>query len=91
MFIIKLVLACRDVEKMQSIALEEGFDDLPGKYTVLPLDLGSFQSTRDFVKILKKKFPKPLERLVCNAAVYQPANLKDSGNKNYHIFFSIFF
>ena len=77
----QLVLANRDVDKMKSVAAEEGFDDLPGQYTVMPLDLGSFQSTKNFVKLLKAKFPKPLERLVCNAAVYQPANLEDQDEK----------
>lgn len=47
----------------------------------MPLDLGSFQSTREFVKQLKSKYPKPLERLVCNAAVYQPANLQNTDKK----------
>ena len=36
---------------------------------------------RQFVKNLKKKYPKPLDRLVCNAAVYQPANLEDQDEK----------
>ena len=84
------MLACRDVEKMKAVAKEEGFDELPGKYTVLPLDLGSFDSTRSFVKLLKSKFPKPLERLVCNAAVYQPANLKEEGGFLLSLFFGIY-
>jgi protochlorophyllide reductase len=79
----EVVLANRNVEKMQQIALEEGFDKLPGKYTVLPLDLGSFSSTKAFVKTLKSKYPKPINRLICNAAVYQPANLRDNGKPRY--------
>eukprot|EP00595_Chromulina_sp_UTEXLB2642_P002335 CAMPEP_0196765140 /NCGR_PEP_ID=MMETSP1095-20130614/7665_1 /TAXON_ID=96789 ORGANISM="Chromulina nebulosa, Strain UTEXLB2642" /NCGR_SAMPLE_ID=MMETSP1095 /ASSEMBLY_ACC=CAM_ASM_000446 /LENGTH=319 /DNA_ID=CAMNT_0042122631 /DNA_START=395 /DNA_END=1354 /DNA_ORIENTATION=- len=40
----------------------------------MKLDLGSFQSVKDFVFNLKSfKSNRPLDRLVCNAAVYQPA------------------
>ena len=39
-------MACRDVNKMQQVANEEGFNDLPGNYKILPLDLGSYDSTR---------------------------------------------
>lgn len=72
-----VVCANRNVEKMYEIAEANGFD--PKLFTVLPLDLASFDSVRSFVKTLKQKFPKPLDRLVCNAAVYQPANLKENG------------
>ena len=41
----------------------------------MKLELGSFKSVRDFVFNLKAfKGPRPLERLVCNAAVYLPAS-----------------
>ena len=42
----EVVMACRNVDKMQQVANEEGFNDLPGTYKILPLDLGSFDSTR---------------------------------------------
>lgn len=77
----EVVMGCRNVDKMQQVANEEGFNDLPGTYKILPLDLGSFDSTRQFVRLLKKNYPKPLDRLVCNAAVYQPANLQDQDEK----------
>lgn len=77
----EVVMACRNVEKMEQVAVEEGLNDLPGTYKVLPLDLGSFASTKQFVRTLKKNYPKPLDRLVCNAAVYQPANLQDQDEK----------
>jgi len=65
--------AVRDVEKMQSIANDEGFsaDD----FTPLEVDLGSFESVHDFRKALNKaKLNRPIDRLICNAAVYKPAD-----------------
>lgn len=67
-----VIAGVRDPEKMERIAEREGYD--PRSYSVLPLDLASFESTRSFVKKLNGvKKNRPLERLVCNAAVYQPA------------------
>lgn len=67
-----VICACRDVNKMKSIADKNGYDK--SKYTVLELDLASFDSTRKFVaKLNALKKSRPLDRLVCNAAVYQPA------------------
>jgi NADP-dependent 3-hydroxy acid dehydrogenase YdfG len=66
-----VVSACRDVEKMKRVAEENGFDKK--SYTILELDLGSFDSVRKFVPKLKSVVKKPIDRLVCNAAVYQPA------------------
>ena len=67
-----IICAVRDVEKMQAIADEEGYDT--SKYTIVQTDLASFESTRQFVtKLNAIKKSRPLDRLVCNAAVYQPA------------------
>jgi protochlorophyllide reductase len=67
-----VIAGVRDPERMKEIAETEGFDS--NSYSVLPLDLASFDSTRDFVKNLNTvKKSRPLDRLVCNAAVYQPA------------------
>jgi hypothetical protein len=67
-----VICACRDVNKMQQVAEKEGFDK--SKFTILELDLASFDSTRKFVaKLNNLKKGRPLDRLVCNAAVYQPA------------------
>ncbi len=66
-----VVCAVRDVAKMQNIAEKEQFD--PASHTILELDLSSFKSVRDFVSKLNGIKPRPLDRLVCNAAVYQPA------------------
>jgi len=66
-----VICAVRDVEKMKQIAEIEGFDKK--KYTIVECELASLESTKKFVKDLKKISPRPLDRLVCNAAVYQPA------------------
>jgi protochlorophyllide reductase len=67
-----IICACRDVDKMNVVAEVEGFD--PKSFTIMKLDLASFQSVRDFAAELKEfKADKPLDRLVCNAAVYQPS------------------
>lgn len=66
-----VVCACRDVEKMKQVAEKEGFD--PSKYSIMELDLASFDSVKKFANNLKKIKSRPLDRLVCNAAVYQPA------------------
>jgi protochlorophyllide reductase len=81
-----VVCACRDVEKMKKIATTEGFD--PKSYTVLDLDLGSLDSVKKFVPKLKSTIKRPLDRLVCNAAVYQPALATVSNDNNHtRIFF----
>lgn len=57
---------------MKRIAEINNFDE--DNFSVLNLDLGSFKSVRQFVSDLKTfKGSRPLDRLVCNAAVYQPA------------------
>lgn len=66
-----VVCANRNVEKMREIAEAEGFNRKD--YTILPLDLDSFESTRAFAKKLLSSKTRPLDALVCNAAVYQPA------------------
>lgn len=56
-----------------TVAKEMGFPD--GSYTVMKLELGNLQSVRDFVDNLKafKSF-RPLDNLICNAAVYRPTD-----------------
>lgn len=67
-----VICAVRDVDKMNLVAEEEGFD--PTSFTVMKCDLASFQSVRDFVGELKEfKAERPIDRLVCNAAMYQPS------------------
>jgi len=65
--------AVRDMEKMAVVAEEEGFGS-DENFTPMQLDLASFASVRQFVdKLNEFKADKPLDRLVCNAAVYQPS------------------
>jgi protochlorophyllide reductase len=66
-----VVCAVRDVQKMNRVAKEEGLDT--GSIAVMKLELGNLQSVRDFVQNLRAfKLTRPLDYLVCNAAVYLP-------------------
>ncbi|KAI3833007.1 hypothetical protein MKW98_025891 [Papaver atlanticum] len=64
-----VIMACRDFLKAQRAAKSAGI----GKenFTVMHLDLSSLDSVRQFVDNFKRS-GKPLDVLVCNAAVYQP-------------------
>lgn len=56
-----------------TVAKENGMPD--GSYTVMKLELGNLQSVRDFVTNLKAfKSARPLNYLICNAAVYRPTD-----------------
>lgn len=68
-----VIMACRDVDKGKRVAKE--FEMPDGSYTVMKLELGSLQSVRDFVANLKAfKSARPLNHLICNAAVYRPTD-----------------
>merc|ERR1712157_479343 len=70
-----IVMACRDVEKAKKVAKEAGLP--PSSYTVMKLELANLQSVRDFVANLKAfKSARPLNNLICNAAVYKPTDPK---------------
>jgi protochlorophyllide reductase len=64
-----VIMACRDLEKAEQAAIAVGMQ--PGEYTVMPLDLASLKSVREFVKTFRES-DRPLHALVCNAAVYLP-------------------
>eukprot|EP00547_Thalassionema_nitzschioides_P016570 CAMPEP_0194243824 /NCGR_PEP_ID=MMETSP0158-20130606/9714_1 /TAXON_ID=33649 /ORGANISM="Thalassionema nitzschioides, Strain L26-B" /LENGTH=419 /DNA_ID=CAMNT_0038979145 /DNA_START=25 /DNA_END=1284 /DNA_ORIENTATION=- len=68
-----VVMAVRDIEKAKKVAKKM---DMPeGSYVVMKLELGSLQSVRDFVENLKAfKSARPLNNLICNAAVYRPTD-----------------
>jgi hypothetical protein len=66
-----VICACRDVAKMNNVAVTEGFDT--NSFSVLELDLASFDSVKSFTSNLKDFIKRPLDKLVCNAAVYQPS------------------
>lgn len=70
-----VICAVRDPAKMDEVAKREGIKS--SDYTAMKLELASFQSVRDFVRNLKAfKSVRPLNHLVCNAAVYLPADPK---------------
>jgi len=64
-----IVMACRDLAKAARVAQEVGM--LPGSYTLMPIDLASLESVRQFVKTFRES-GKSLDALVCNAAIYMP-------------------
>jgi protochlorophyllide reductase len=64
-----VVMACRDVAKATQAAKALGM--APAQYSVMPIDLGSQQSVRDFAAAFGA-LGRPLQALVNNAAVYLP-------------------
>jgi protochlorophyllide reductase len=57
--------------RLLAVAKEMNFPD--NSYVVMKLELASLQSVRDFVANLKAfKSARPLNHLICNAAVYLP-------------------
>jgi protochlorophyllide reductase len=64
-----VIMACRDIPKTQNAANSLGIS--PSNYTIIHLDLASLASVRQFVQDFRNT-GKPLDALVCNAAVYLP-------------------
>lgn len=64
-----VIMACRDFLKAERAAKSVGMSK--ENYTVMHLDLASLDSVRQFVNNFKQS-GRPLDVLVCNAAVYQP-------------------
>jgi len=78
-----VICAVRNPEKMDRAAIEVGIDR--NDYLAMKLELGSLQSVRDFVDNLKKFTPaRPLNHLICNAAVYRPADPKPAWTDDGH-------
>ena len=67
--------AVRDLKKMRKAVKKELGGAFPlDNFTPLQVDLESFESVRGFCNELNKaKLNRPIDRLVCNAAVYQPS------------------
>jgi len=67
-----VVGAVRDMDKMELVAeIEEFPEDL---FTAMEVELNSYASVRKFCKDLETfKAGKSLDRLICNAGVYQPS------------------
>eukprot|EP00900_Chrysochromulina_parva_P025306 jgi/Chrpa1/7409/Chrysochromulina_OHIO_Genome00018954-RA len=67
-----VVGAVRDLDKQSVIAELDELD--PNSFTPMYCELNSFESVRSFCKELQEfKAGKPVDRLICNAAVYQPS------------------
>ncbi|KAJ1459020.1 hypothetical protein M885DRAFT_512177 [Pelagophyceae sp. CCMP2097] len=64
--------AVRDLDKMEAIAEFEDFD--MSSFTALHCDLNSFTSVRKFCdEVDGMRAGKAIDKVVCNAAVYQPS------------------
>ena len=67
-----VVGAVRDMDKMEAVAEIEGFNE--NDFTPMHVELNSFEAVDSFCAELDKwKVGKPIDRLICNAAVYQPS------------------
>jgi len=67
-----VVGAVRDLDKMEAVAEIDGFD--MDHFTPIECELNSFESVRTFCESLDKyRMEKPVDRLICNAGVYQPS------------------
>ncbi|KAF5728027.1 protochlorophyllide reductase chloroplastic [Tripterygium wilfordii] len=64
-----VIMACRDFLKAERAAKAAGMPK--ENYTIMHLDLASLDSVRQFVDSFRRS-GRPLDALVCNAAVYQP-------------------
>lgn len=64
-----VVMACRDIAKTEKAAAMVGMSK--DSYTILQVDLGSLNSTRNFISNFRS-LGRSLDALVCNAAIYMP-------------------
>lgn len=62
-------MACRDYSKAQAVARDANLPE--GSYVVMHLDLGALNSVKLFVETFRS-LGRPVDALVCNAAVYFP-------------------
>jgi protochlorophyllide reductase len=64
--------AVRDLDKMETVAEVDGFD--MNSFTPMYCEMNSFESVREFCRNVESfRMNKPIDRLVCNAGVYQPS------------------
>jgi len=67
-----VVGAVRDVDKMEAVAEIDGFN--MDNFHIMDCELNSFASVHKFCDELKEyQLGKPIDRLLCNAGVYQPS------------------
>lgn len=64
-----VIMACRNLEKMEKAAQTEGIPQ--ENYSIIHLDLASLDSVRKFVQDFRAT-DRNLDVLVCNAAIYMP-------------------
>lgn len=64
-----IIMACRDFLKAEKAVKSVGMEKQD--YTIMHLDLSSLDSVKQFVDSFERS-GRPLDVLVCNAAVYQP-------------------
>jgi len=63
--------AVRDLDKMEVVAEIDDFDT--NNFTPMYCELNSFESVKEFCRNVEEfKCTKPIDRLICNAGVYQP-------------------
>ena len=64
--------AVRDMDKMEVVA---EIDEFPkDRFTPMECELNSFESVKDFCdRVEEFRMGKPIDRLLCNAGVYQPS------------------
>jgi NAD(P)-dependent dehydrogenase (short-subunit alcohol dehydrogenase family) len=64
--------AVRDLDKMEVVA---DIDEFPkDRFTPMECELNSFESVKDFCdRVEEFRMGKPIDRLLCNAGVYQPS------------------
>lgn len=74
-----VIMACRDLPKAERAAKEIGMPE--GSYTIMKLDLADFDSVRAFVQAFRAT-GRPLDSLVCNAAIYMPQLKQPQRNKD---------
>mmetsp|Transcript_23933 Transcript_23933/g.26691 ORF Transcript_23933/g.26691 Transcript_23933/m.26691 type:complete len:608 (+) Transcript_23933:338-2161(+) len=64
--------AVRDLDKMEAVAELDNFD--LENFTPMECELNSFESVKQFCTTVNEfRMDKPLDRLICNAGVYQPS------------------
>lgn len=64
--------AVRDLDKMEAVAEVDGFD--MDNFTPMYCEMNSFESVDKFCEnVLDFAMSKPIDRLICNAGIYQPS------------------
>jgi len=75
--------AVRDLDKMEAVAEIDEFDR--DSFTPMHCELNSFESVRQFCEQVETlRGDKPLDRLICNAGVYQPSLRQAKWSKDGH-------